>query len=123
MNYTFEKFTGTGSRYDAKISLGEKSGFGLSSGFTRKYDLEGTVGVNLFYDKSSNAVAFKFLKQKEKDMAGVSLRPNKNGGYINAKAFLTKYDINQSTCHGQYDVKEIEDASFGKLYVIELKKN
>lgn len=119
--YQFTEFTETGGRFKPIISLGEKTGFGLSSGFTHAYNMDGVIGVKLYYDESRSAVAFKFLKQKENGMVNVKLR--EKGGYIAAQAFLGRFKIDQKKYSGRYEPKEVHDDHLGKLYVIELKEN
>lgn len=121
--YNFTEFTNSGGRFKPYISLGKKSGFGLSSGFTNKYkdDLAGVVGVKMFYDESKSVVAFKFLKHDEDGMISVKLRDK--GGYIAAQSFIGKFDINQDAFAGQFTPKIVEDPKFGKLFVIDLTEN
>jgi hypothetical protein len=119
-NYNFEEFKEAGGRFRPIISLGEKSGFGLSSGFTHTYDLNGSIGVKLFYDAEKNAVAFKFLKEKESGM--VSLKLREKGGYISAQSFIGRFKIDQKRFAGRYEPKEITEEPLGKIYVIELSE-
>ena len=123
--YNFDEFNEAGGRFKQIISLGEKSGFGLSAGFTRANDLEGVIGVKMFYDKAKNAVAFKFLKTTEDGMLSVKLRDKDKGGYIGGQSFIGKYKIEQKKYTGRYSPKEITDSKYGKIFVIELteKKN
>lgn len=120
MTYNFKEFKEVGGRFRPIISLGEKSGFGLSSGFTHNYDINGSVGVKLFYDEDKNAVAFKFLKEKEPGM--VSLKLREKGGYISAQSFIGRFKIDQKKYFGRYVPKEETDENFGSIYVIELKE-
>src|SRR3546814_3612106 len=91
-NYNFEQFSAAGGRISPTINL-NASGFGVSAGFVKKYDLSDEKAVHLFYDKNKNAVGVKFLKEKEDGALGLILAANRGGGYINSKAFLIKYDI------------------------------
>lgn len=116
--YNFEEFKEAGGRFKPIISLGEKSGFGLSAGFTHSYDLKGVIGAKLYYDQNKRAVAFKFIKSKEEGMINVKLR--EKGGYIGAQSFLGKYKIDQRKYAGRYEPKEITDDNLGKIFVIEL---
>ena len=92
--YNWEEFKEAGGRFKPVISLGEKSGFGLSSGFTHSFDISGSIGVKMYYDPNKKAVAFKFLKTKEDGMLSVKLRDK--GGYIGAQSFIQKYKIEQN---------------------------
>ena len=120
MDYNFEEFKEVGGRFKPIISLGTRSDFGLSSGFTNAYDLKGVVGVKMFYDSAKKAVGFKFLTTKEDGMANVVLRPK--GGYISAQSFIGKFKIDQAKYAGRYEPVEINDSVRGKIYVIELKE-
>ena len=117
--YNFDEFNEAGGRFKQVISLGEKSGFGLSAGFTHSNDLEGVVGVKMLYDSAKNAVAFKFLKVAEDGMVSVKLRAK--GGYIGGQSFIGKYKIDQKKYAGRYTPKEITDSKHGKVFVIELQ--
>jgi len=121
--YNFEEFKESGGRFKQIISLGEKSGFGLSAGFTHanSKDLVGVTGVKMFYDQEKKAIAFKFVKTKEEGVVSAKLRDK--GGYIGAQSFIGKYKIDQKKYAGRYLPKEVMDDSLGKIYVIELKEN
>ncbi|MDO8593930.1 MAG: hypothetical protein Q7R93_00230 [bacterium] len=119
--YNFAEFKDAGGRFKSVISLGKKSGFGLSSGFTNAYDLSGVIGVKMFYDTSKKAVAFKFVKSKEEGMLSVKLRDK--GGYIGGQSFIGKFKIDQNKYAGRYTPKEIKDDNLGRIFVIELKEN
>ncbi len=121
--YNFDEFKETGGRFKQIISLGEKSGFGLSSGFTRANNLEGVVGVKMFFDKEKNAVAFQFLKTPEEGMVNLKLRTTDKGGYIGAQSFIGKYKIDQKKYSGRYTPKEVEHSKYGKIFVVELIEN
>ncbi len=121
MDYNFEEFKESGGRFKPVISLGEKSGFGLSSGFTHAFDLKGVIGTKMYYDQNKKAVAFKFIKTKEDGMVSVKLR--EKGGYIGAQSFIGKYQIDQKKYAGRYTPKEIKDDNLGRLFVIELSEN
>lgn len=116
--FNFVEFKEAGGRFKPIISLGKKSGFGLSAGFTHAYDLEGIIGVKMFYDAAKDAIAFKFLKSKEDGMLTVKLR--EKGGYIGAQSFLGKFKIDQEKYAGRYTPKEIKDDNLGRIFVIEL---
>lgn len=117
--YNFKEFKEAGGRFRPIISLGAKSGFGLSSGFTHSYDISGSTGVKLFYDDAKKAVAFKFVKEKEPGM--ISLKLREKGGYISAQSFIGRFKIDQAKYAGRYEPKEVTDDTFGPMYVIELK--
>lgn len=121
--YNFSEFKDAGGRFKSIISLGEKSGFGLSSGFTNAYELKGVIGVKMYFDQSKMAVAFKFLKSKEDGMLSVKLRDENKGGYIGGQSFIGKFKIDQSKYAGRYTPKEIKDDNLGRIFVIELKEN
>lgn len=118
--YNFTEFKEAGGRFKSIISLGKKSGFGLSSGFTHAYDLKGVIGVKMFYDPSKIAVAFKFIKSREDGMLSVKLRDK--GGYIGAQSFIGKFKIDQNKYAGRYIPKEIKDDNLGRIFVIEMKE-
>lgn len=122
-DFNFTEHKAVGGRFKPVISLGKKSGFGLSSGFTHKYDIKGVVGVKMYFDKEKNAVAFKFLKSKEDGMLSLKLRDGNKGGYIGAKSFIGEFNIDQQKYAGRYTPQEILDDNVGKLFVIVLKDN
>ncbi len=118
-DFNFIEHKAIGGRFKPIISLGKKSGFGLSSGFTHKHDISDTVGVKMYFDKERSAVAFKFLKSKEDGMLSLKLRDK--GGYVGAKSFLGEFNIDQEKYAGRYVPKEIMDESMGRIFVIFLK--
>ena len=88
---------------------------------TIQYDLQGAIGVKMYYDAARKAVAFKFIKTKEDGMMLLKMiRPR--GAYISGRSFIGKYKIDQAKYAGRYEPREVKDDSFGKLYVIELKE-
>ena len=119
--YNFEEFKEAGGRFKPIISLGEKSGFGLSAGFTHSYDLTGVIGVKMYYDREKKAIAFKFLKTEESGMLSVKLR--EKGGYIGAQSFVGKYKIDQKKYAGRYTPEERKDDNLGKIFVIKLTEH
>ena len=123
INYNFEEFTEAGGRFRPVISLGAKSGFGLSSGFTSAYesDVNGAVGVKLFYDKEKNAVAFQFCKETMPGMVGLKLRDK--GGYISAQSFIGRFRIEQKKYAGRYEPKRESHGTIGTIFVIDLQDN
>lgn len=120
MSFNFKEFKNIGAKLTPIISLGENSGFGISSGFSHKYDMKDIVTTKIYYDDEKKAIAFKFLKEKEKDTVGVKMR--EKGGYINAKSFLKTFKIDQKKYWGRYEPEEIMDENLGKIYVIYLKE-
>ncbi len=117
--FNFTEFRDVGAKLTPIISLGENSGFGISSGFSRKYDVKDVVATKMYYDQEKKVIAFKFLKQKEKGTVSVKMR--EKGGYINAKSFLKTFKIDQKIYCGRYEPEEIMDENLGKIYVIYLK--
>jgi len=120
-NFNFIEHKAVGGRFKPVISLGKKTGFGLSSGFTHKYNIADMVGVKMYFDREKNAVAFKFLKNKEDGMLSLKLRDK--GGYIGAKSFLGEFNIEQEKYAGRYIPQEVMDENIGKVFVIVLKDN
>jgi len=123
MKYNFETFTEAGGRFKPIISLGAKSGFGLSSGFTSAYnsDVKEAKGVKLFYDKNENAIGFQFCKETVPDMIGFKLR--EKGGYIAAQSFIGRFRIDQVKYAGRYEPERVEHDIIGVIFVINLKDN
>jgi hypothetical protein len=120
-NYLFEEFKSTSTRFSLVISLGKAERFYLSSSFCEKYGILTMSGVKLLYDKSKNAVGFRFIKDKEDGMIGIK-KLDGNSAYINAKAFLGMYDIDAKKYMNRYHPKEFTDANNKKIFVIELKE-
>lgn len=120
-NYKFEEYESVGGRFTPSISLGVVSGFGISAGFTKKYDISKAIGAKLFFDREKTAVGFKFVNEKENGLIKVQFY-KAGGAYINAKPFLIKFDIDQKKYAGKYIPKEVELPGQGKVFVIELKE-
>ncbi len=117
--YNFEEFTSFGSKYTSKISLSSSGGFGFSAGFYHLYDLKGSKSLKLYFDKTKNAIAFKFLND-DSDGA-IKLKPRETGGYVTAKSFLGQYKISAARYANRYEPKEINDSNLGRIFVIELR--
>jgi hypothetical protein len=122
-NFTEYKSAGERTRFVPQIILNQ-NGFTFSVGFSRKYgaalgDIK-KLSVKLFYDEGKGAVGFKFVPDTEE--GSVKLKILGHGGYfINARAFLVKYDLERSKYEIRYMPQEI-DSPAGKLFVIELKR-
>jgi hypothetical protein len=121
--YKFQEYNATGGRILPSISLGESGGFGVSAGFVKKYEIDSVVAAKIFYDQEKNAVAFKFSDKVEDGMLKVKLAPNQGGGYISAKEFLIKFDIDSKKFKGKYTPAQIDMPNIGKVFIIELKEN
>jgi len=120
ISYNFEEFTSFGSKFSPKISLGKTGGFGFSSGFCHRYNINDTASLKIYFDKSKNAVGFRFFDKIEDGT--VKLKLGRTGGHLAARSFLGKYGIDPAKFSGRYDPKEITDGNAGKMYVIELKE-
>jgi len=118
--YKFEEYNSVGGRIIPKITLGRSSGLGLSAGFAKKYEIQDVVGVKLFFDRVNYAIGLKLITKPEDGMLKIKLAPKQGGAYINAKAFLIKYDIKAEEVMGRYEPKEIKSEG-GRMFVIELK--
>ncbi len=119
--YKFVEFKSTGSRFNLVITLGKAERFYLGSSFCTKYDIFSMVGVKLFYDKTNNAVGFRFVKEAEEGMVGIKSLDDKSA-YINAKAFLGINDIDPQKYIGRYHPVEVTDDGGRKVFVVELKE-
>ena len=124
MSYEFVEYKSAGerSRFAPQIILGQ-GGFTFSVGFARKYETYlGDVSqqaLKLFFDETKRAIGFKFVPKDEE--GAVRIKKLSHGGYyINARAFLVKYDIERSKHEARYTPQET-DTPQGKLGVVELK--
>jgi hypothetical protein len=120
MEYEFEEYKDWGGRIVPTINLNAHA-FTISAGFTKKYDLQGVIGIKLFFDKKKSAVAFKFLKTPEEGMSKIKLEPKQGGGSINSKGFFVKYAIDPKKYQGRYSPEELS-TPHGNLFVIVLKE-
>ncbi len=120
--FNFEEYRSIGGRIIPRITLGNGGGLNISAGFAKKYDIQNVIGVKLFFDRTNVAIGLKLLTEAEEGMLKIKLAPNQGGAYINARAFLIKFDIETKKLAGRYEPKEI-DSPNGKIFVIELKEN
>lgn len=116
----FEEFTLISGRITPTISIG-RGGFGISSGFMKKYPtLSSSVGVKLYFDAERKAVGLRFAATPEENLA--KMKPlNKGGFYLSARSFLIKYDIDRDKYEPRYIPKE-EQTPQGMLFVFALKQ-
>lgn len=116
--YNFIDFKQTSSRFSVVISLGKSNRFGFSSGLIKKYKLQDKEAALISYDKEKKAIAFRFFNEKSKGM--VSFTHMKEGGaYINAKAFLSNFDIDAEKYSNRYEPKEVV-VNNENIFIIEL---
>jgi len=119
--FNFEEFNQKQGRFTPYISIAKTGGFGISSGFNHKYKVDEAIGVKLYWDQNNKAIGMRFLSQEESAMFKIKLRKD-GGGFLPAKSFFGSYDIDTEKYTGRYEPKVVNDTPFGKMFVIELRK-
>lgn len=121
MAYLFEEFKQKSGRFNPLITVAKSGGFGISTGFSKKYDIQGCIGVKLFYDRANSSVGLKFVKEKEAGMFKLKVRKD-GGAHLPAKSFFEAYEIKPEALVGRYIPEKAEDNIFGTLFVITLRE-
>ena len=118
--YHFTKFDGVYFRGDKKIAINRHGLIRLSVGFCRVTNVRDFKYSVLFYDPVNKAIAFKFVKTKEK--GAVKLTKDKNSLTIAAKLFFSTNNLEEKDCLGRFAWDKLSLPSIGEVYVIELNK-
>jgi hypothetical protein len=120
-DYSFNKFNLDSSRANPFLSIGGKSKrIGISQSFLDFNELNDKKRVDLLFDSDKKAIGIIFRSDKEGKLS-LNLM-NKQGGYINAKAFFLLNKIDPEAYSGRYhDVKKISSED-GQIFVFELSQ-
>lgn len=118
--YKFVKFNGFYPRGDIKISLNKSGLIRLSSGFCRVTKATNFQYAILFYDKTNNAIAFKFTQDLEDGR--MKITKDTTGATISGLTFCKANNINPNLYFGRYDWDKLILPEVGEVYIIELSK-
>ena len=116
--YDFEKFTAMGRKFVIGISISKPGGFSLTSGLYEKYQIEKYSSVDLYFDKSNNAVAIKFFEGTEGSFK-LKHRNDGKGGYVSAISFV-KINGLEKYFKKRYEPREYIDEKIGKVFVMDI---
>ena len=120
MKYSFERFTGKGSRTGGAWISYNKSGFLFSAGFVAKEKVSDYV--ILFYDKNSEAIGFLFTEDANSPGAMKVVRGNKNStASVSSRSFIKANDLEKPELYGRKEPEKINYEEVGEMYVIRLK--
>jgi hypothetical protein len=120
MEFQFEEFTAKKGRFTPVITL-IRGGLGISSGFSRRYGIQKYVGVKLYWDKVNQVIGVRFVEKEENGMFKLKIRTD-GGALLPAKSFFESYAINVNDFDSRYIPEIVQDARFGELFVLNLKK-
>lgn len=120
IQYEFEKFDGTYSRGDTKISINKPGLIRLSSGFCRATNATNFKYAVLFYDRTNKAIAFKFTNVQEK--GALKITKDRTGATISAKSFMRAKKLFLRSYFNRYDWKKQAIPDIGEVFIINLGK-
>ena len=127
MDYSFNKHTQVGKRFEDRITVTGTRHIGLPTQFYKDNNLQDYGFAVMFYDKVKNAIGIKFTNTKEEGAIAIATHNQGYGGYISATSFFKANRINAKKYANRYDYKKIalKDVGFdedGELFVFELKE-
>lgn len=117
----FEEFKSKGGKFIPQITINKSGGFGMSSGMHHRYNLDAYSGVRIFFDKTDKIIGIKPMEKEGEGTFSLKKRPDQKGAFFSARSFLQAYDIDPKKYYGRYAPEEVEDKSFGKMFIIKLK--
>ena len=126
--YNFEAFTRGGlQKYQFSqrifISIYKNGAVSLSTPFVRALKSEKVNYINLFYDKNTMCVGFKFTNNKNTpDIYKLTEDTNSCRSFC-PKAFFHHYKLDLNKLSGQYDAKKEHINGLGDMWVVDLKKH
>lgn len=99
-------------------------GIGFSSSFIRKYipQKPSFVGLRYAQDDENIYIGFSFSNERENIPGAMKITYPKENGLIQCAAFFKKYEINKEEYNKKYDVEEVENKEYGKMFIIKMKK-
>lgn len=123
MDFKFQKFERTNSRYEDRITVTKTNSFGFPTRFYKTNNIDQYKFAVLYYDPEQNGVGIGFTNSEEEKHKFTIIKSKKGfGGSIIATSFFKTYNIDASKYQGRYqwEIKEYPDT--GKLFVIVLKE-
>lgn len=119
--FSFELFTGQGSKFNVAVSISKPGILSFTSGMYKKYELYNYRGVQLLFDKDKKVIAMKLHAEQSKDMFSLRHRKDNKGGFIACKSYIFAYDIDKNFGK-RYLPEEIEHPELGKIFIVDLNK-
>jgi len=113
----FEKFKFMDRELRSKVTIRETGHIGFTTGAVNRFNIEEYSYCELYYDKESNKIGMKLLKEGELDSITKIIK-KENNCYISSRPFFDYYGI---PYHPSQSFIAVEDDESG-LIIIDLKK-
>lgn len=127
MEFSFEKFTAVGKRFEDRITVTRNRAIGFPTQFYKQNRIkEFKYGV-LFYDAGNNAIGIRFTND-ETEEGKISINHSTDyGGHLLANSFFKANRINPKRFAGRYEyekipLKSLNLAADGEIFVIKLSE-
>ena len=122
MDYNFTKFENTHGRYENRITITSSKSIGFPTKFYEENKIDSYKYVILYFDVEKRAIGIQFSTDDNEPHKFTIIKSKDGyGGGIVATSFFRKHEIDPKLHKGKYDWQKVE-TQFGKLFVIELKK-
>ena len=128
MEYTFQRFTEVGKRFEDRITVTRGRSIGLPTRFYNDNKVSDYKFAVLFYDKERNAIGIHFTNNAdEPGRIAITKSKQEYGGHIPATSFFKANRINSKKYAGRYEYKRLGSGESGvsdadALFVLELKE-
>lgn len=116
----FEKFESRRGRFGRQITISKSGTIGFTAGFHHHYHLDHYKAVEFFFDRDLNRIGIKLLEEPTETSFALKARPESKGAILTTKSFMDAYAIDAKRYAGRYNVQEVDDEKFGKLFVVDL---
>lgn len=117
-----EKFSSYHSKVSRKISITKSYSFGIPPAFFKENDFDRYKYVILYYDKTANVIAFKFMQDESE--GGFKIvkygEGDRRGASFVARSFFNTYGLDPKVYKGHYEASKEKMEGIGDLYFIQL---
>ena len=126
MEFNFEEFTKSGSRFNTYyVGITTSGSMSFYAGFYQRENIANYGYALLMYDKDKEVVGIKFGSKEELGKGAQKLNhtEQKNNAWISAGNFFNFYRLDSKKLKGKYVPKIYENETKGKIFYIELRKD
>jgi len=113
----FERFTDVGRVFRPRASIRSNGQIGFNHGSVKRFELQKSAYVVLFYDKENKKVGIRLTNDKTEPGASTLITRNGNGT-VSARSFLEYYQLLPKDTM-QHDIEWDEE---NKMLVIDMGK-
>jgi hypothetical protein len=123
MDFNFQKFERTNSKYEDRITITKRKSFGFPTRFYNDNHIEEYKYAVLYFDKENKAIGINFTNSQEEKHKFTIIKSKKGfGGSIIATSFFKSYTIDSEKYYGRYKWEIKQYPNIEKLFVIVLKE-